>query len=67
MCSCTLCSFHCELSKLVMQVINDPGSIPRLIGTALPTSSNFFISYLIMQSFCMIAFRQVCLCSLHAL
>ncbi|KAK9804567.1 hypothetical protein WJX73_000229 [Symbiochloris irregularis] len=24
-------------------MINDPGSIPRLIGTALPASSNFFI------------------------
>lgn len=40
-------------------VINDPGSIPRLIGTALPASSNFFINYLVLQSFAMIPFRQM--------
>ena len=41
----------------MVQFVNDPGSIPRLIGTALPTSSNFFINYMILQGFTMIPFR----------
>ena len=40
-------------------VLNDPGSIPKRIGIALPSSSNFFINYLILQSFTMIPFRQM--------
>ena len=30
-------------------IVNNPGSIPRIIGTALPASSNFFINYVIIQ------------------
>ena len=31
-------------------VINNPSVIPRIIGTALPASSNFFINYVIIQA-----------------
>ncbi len=30
-------------------IVNNPGSIPKIIGTALPASSNFFINYVIIQ------------------
>jgi hypothetical protein len=30
-------------------VLNNPSIIPNVIGTALPASSNFFISYVIIQ------------------
>ncbi len=30
-------------------IVNSPGAIPRIIGTALPASSNFFINYVIIQ------------------
>ncbi len=32
-------------------------SIPSLVGTALPSSSNFFINYVITQGIAMIPFR----------
>ena len=32
-------------------------SIPSLVGTALPSSSNFFINYVITQGVAMIPFR----------
>ena len=32
-------------------------SIPSLVGTALPSSSNFFINYIITQGIAMIPFR----------
>ncbi len=31
-------------------LIDNPASLPSLIGTALPTSSNFFINYMIIQA-----------------
>ncbi len=30
-------------------LIDNPASLPSLIGTALPASSNFFINYIIIQ------------------
>ena len=30
-------------------IINNPAAITRIIGTALPASSNFFINYVIIQ------------------
>ncbi|KAL0050236.1 hypothetical protein WJX82_006955 [Trebouxia sp. C0006] len=39
------------------QSIKDPASIPSLVGTALPSSSNFFINYVITQGVAMIPFR----------
>lgn len=38
-------------------VLANPGRIPYIIGTALPTSSNFFINYVIVQSLAIIPFR----------
>lgn len=32
-------------------------SIPSLVGTALPSSSNFFINYVITQGLAMVPFR----------
>lgn len=37
-------------------IINKPGSIPSVIGTALPASSNFFINTLILKV------SLVCIC-----
>ena len=33
-------------------LIDNPASLPTLIGTALPASSNFFINYIIIQARC---------------
>jgi hypothetical protein len=30
-------------------LINNPGEIAASIGTALPTASNFFINYIVLQ------------------
>ena len=30
-------------------IVNNPNALPRIIGTALPASSNFFINYVIIQ------------------
>lgn len=30
-------------------IVNNPSTIPKIIGTALPASSNFFINYVIIQ------------------
>ncbi|BDA42606.1 probable CSC1-like protein ERD4 at C-terminar half [Coccomyxa sp. Obi] len=38
-------------------VINNPGIIPNVIGGALPTSSNFFINYIVIQGLAMQTFR----------
>ncbi|KAK9864060.1 hypothetical protein WJX84_009179 [Apatococcus fuscideae] len=39
-------------------IINKPGSIPTVIGTALPASSNFFINTLILKAFTMMPLRM---------
>ena len=31
-------------------LIDNPASLPNLLGTALPASSNFFINYIIIQA-----------------
>lgn len=31
-------------------LIDNPASLPSLLGTALPASSNFFINYIIIQA-----------------
>lgn len=36
-------------STVIIQVINNPGSVFTLLGSQIPTSSNFYISYLIVQ------------------
>lgn len=33
-------------------LIDNPASLPNLLGTALPASSNFFINYIIIQARC---------------
>ncbi|KAK9819243.1 hypothetical protein WJX81_003710 [Elliptochloris bilobata] len=38
-------------------LIDNPASLPSLIGTALPASSNFFINYIIIQGLAMVPFR----------
>ncbi|CAL5219786.1 g1691 [Coccomyxa viridis] len=38
-------------------IVNNPGSIPKIIGTALPASSNFFINYVIIQGLAFQTFR----------
>ena len=53
------CILRLDSACMCVQVVNDPGSIPRLIGTALPTSSNFFINYMVLQGFTMIPFRMM--------
>ena len=40
-----------------MNVCVTAASIPSLVGTALPSSSNFFINYVITQGIAMIPFR----------
>jgi hypothetical protein len=37
--------------------LQDPGKIASIIGTALPTSSNFFINYIIVQALAIQPFR----------
>lgn len=36
-------------SSAVPQILNSPGNIPRLLSQSLPASSNFYISYFILQ------------------
>lgn len=31
------------------RLINDPGSLPMVVGDALPSSSNYFINYIVIQ------------------
>jgi len=39
--------------------LESPGKIPSIIGTALPTSSNFFINYVVVQAFAIQPFRYM--------
>jgi hypothetical protein len=36
-------------STVIVQIANDPGAVFSILSTALPTSSNFYISYFILQ------------------
>ena len=39
------------------QAINDPGAIVNILGTAIPSASNFFINYVILRALTMTMFR----------
>ena len=36
-------------SEVIVQIVDNPGSVFNVLSTALPTSSNFYISYFILQ------------------
>lgn len=39
------------------EAINDPGAIVNILGTAIPSASNFFINYVILRALTMTMFR----------
>ena len=39
------------IGKIIPQLTKDPQSIPNLLATNLPTASNYFFSYMLLQAF----------------
>ena len=48
-----------SLTEQLQTVIEDPGKITDVLGTSLPTSSNFFINYVALRAFGLVPFRLV--------
>lgn len=48
-----------SVSQQITQFINNPQGITTQLGTAMPSSSNFFINYLALRSFGLVPFRLI--------